>query len=1732
MGTSGQRSQSHARRKAQVAMMLAAGTVVFGKTHASLAQIPAYYWSGGGSAPFDWSNGSNWSSGPSYGILYFGGTNGTTNTVDSGFNENVLQWNNSTGWTLNSGGSGDGVTLYDYGGSQAKLENLGSGSVTVNAPITFAATTGNPYAEINAISGDFTFAAGGTISVSGSAVQGLRFWGNSSHTTNFNNTVNASGDYLTTPGGGNINIGATGSVTAGTVSIINGAALTLTSGGALTANAINLGNDFGESGFANTAQSAAFNLAGASGGQNVGITINSQLNTSNAVAINSQNTSGTNTLSGIIALGGNLAINQTAGGTLALAGSSYGIDLSTNTLTLGGGGTINISDPVFSDSNAASAGLTYAGTGTAILAGSNSYTGTTTITSGTVLLGNVNSTGSSTVIVNSNNGLLFSPSGSTYVLGALGGSGNFALTATDSSAITVDVGSNGASTTLSGNLSGNGSLSKSGSGTLTLSGSDTYSGTTTVNAGVLSLDHSGTNTGQLTNSAVTVTSNGTLNAKGAARVGSSLISSGSLSLVDGSINTLTVGGGISLSSTTLDFELGSGADRITTTGAATVAGTNTINLSQVPGQTVSAGTYTLLSASTGFTAGGAGFAIGTKPSGFFNFSLSTSTTTQEILTIAGNATPNTAYWSGVASRTGSPSDSFDYWGYGSSLSTAKSNWSTTSNGLSDPLQVPGSNTDVIFAATNATANVSTSLQTVLDASYSIKSLTVNEPSTNLITSTVVNTFGNTLSVGTGGFVVASTSNSGGTIAGTGTVTILNNQSWANNSNSQGLAVNTSVGAAAGVSTLTLSGTGTGGVILGGPIGNGASSALTLVANQAGVTQLNGTNTFTGGLVINSGTVQLGNASAINPSAAVVTFGAGSTGALRLNGNSITLTDLNTNATVGTPIITGDGSSNASTLVLNTSNVDTFGGSLQDGGSGGTLSLTLGGSGTLKLTGSSSYSGATTINSGTLQIGSNGTTGALSGSTSINFGSGTLNTLAFTRTDGPTFAGNIFMSASFGENGNVFVASGDSVTLTGSITGNGGEFWTTGPGTVVITPNAGSSSDNSSNVVENGGALSLSDFSSSSLGNGNFYIGAGNTSGAISYTGASTSTSRIGPYFLQGTANYIGVTNPTTTLTISGAIGQTGVNSLTTTGSGTLLLSAANTYSGATNVTAGVLDVTGSIASSGSINVTASNNGATLILDGSNAINSFASVTGATTGSALPQIIANSSQNLGIVTNVGTTNFTSGNSTIYQLAGTGTLAVGSGATVNVSNSLTHGGIISSGTINVNGGSSNTITGSIDDPSVGQTSYLLVANGANLTAAHIRQGVLDISTGSTVTIPSNPSGAFNPTSSTPSPTISVVNDLYNNGGSTSLTSGTLDLKNNALIVNDPSEASSIIAAVYNAADFNPSSGSNQWDKPGITTSSALANASSYALGSLTGTELANLGSTTFQGLPVTSNSTVVSYTLIGDTELRGTVDGTDYNNVLANYDTAGDWSQGNFYNESIVSGDDYNAVLNVYDVAASGAAKGLKPAITRSLSPAVSPVATSGTFHLEVNTTSGDVVIFNDSTSSAPLTLYNIVDGSQQDLLIGNPADGNGTSGSIESGTPPYTNEHFLSVAQNDSNAVASITGRSSTNYKAWSLVLDGYNSNATALALSEGGVANKTDTINVPSYYSIDLGDIFNVGTTTVALTFQWGTETSSGGEGGTVYSNQPIDYIGTPEPASLGLLGLGGLAMMRRRRKA
>ena len=63
-------------------------------------------------------------------------------------------------------------------------------------------------------------------------------------------------------------------------------------------------------------------------------------------------------------------------------------------------------------------------------------------------------------------------------------------------------------------------------------------------------------------------------------------------------------------------------------------------------------------------------------------------------------------------------------------------------------------------------------------------------------------------------------------------------------------------------------------------------------------------------------------------------------------------------------------------------------------------MTKSGAGTLTLTGDSTYAGTTTINAGTLQLGSGGTTGSLTGNIIDN------GVLAFNRSNALTYGGKI------------------------------------------------------------------------------------------------------------------------------------------------------------------------------------------------------------------------------------------------------------------------------------------------------------------------------------------------------------------------------------------------------------------------------------------------------------------------------------------------------------------------------------------------------------------------------------------------------------------------------------------------------------------------------------------------------------------------------------------------------
>ncbi|MGC3967789.1 MAG: autotransporter-associated beta strand repeat-containing protein [Pirellulales bacterium] len=141
----------------------------------------------------------------------------------------------------------------------------------------------------------------------------------------------------------------------------------------------------------------------------------------------------------------------------------------------------------------------------------------------------------------------------------------------------------------------------------------------------------------------------------------------------------------------------------------------------------------------------------------------------------------------------------------------------------------------------------------------------------------------------------------------------------------------------------------------------------LVLN-AGRLNLHAAQSFSGGVTINgSAILQAANVGALGSgNGNAVVFGGGSIGKLQLNNNSLTISGLSTNVGApGTPVVENAGNG-AATLIVSPVAATTFAGVLQDGSGGGTLALSISG-GTLVLAGANTYSGATSIGSGTLQL---------------------------------------------------------------------------------------------------------------------------------------------------------------------------------------------------------------------------------------------------------------------------------------------------------------------------------------------------------------------------------------------------------------------------------------------------------------------------------------------------------------------------------------------------------------------------------------------------------------------------------------------------------------------------------------------------------------------------------------------------------------------------------------------
>jgi autotransporter-associated beta strand protein len=157
------------------------------------------------------------------------------------------------------------------------------------------------------------------------------------------------------------------------------------------------------------------------------------------------------------------------------------------------GGAITMTNTTWSVSNAVATvsgalagttGLTKSGSGTLVLAASNTYSGGTTESAGTLALSNANALGAGNLTVN---GGTLDLGGNNLTAANLGGSGG-----------TISLGANTLTASMStggqfnGTISGSGGFVKTGASFLTLAGSNSYTGGTTVNAGTLFVIGSGT----------------------------------------------------------------------------------------------------------------------------------------------------------------------------------------------------------------------------------------------------------------------------------------------------------------------------------------------------------------------------------------------------------------------------------------------------------------------------------------------------------------------------------------------------------------------------------------------------------------------------------------------------------------------------------------------------------------------------------------------------------------------------------------------------------------------------------------------------------------------------------------------------------------------------------------------------------------------------------------------------------------------------------------------------------------------------------------------------------------------------------------------------------------------------------------------------------------------------------------------------------------------------------------
>ena len=529
----------------------------------------------------------------------------------------------------------------------------------------------------------------------------------------------------------------------------------------------------------------------------------------------------------------------------------------------------------------------------------------------------------------------------------------------------------------------------------------------------------------------------------------------------------------------------------------------------------------------------------------------------------------------------------------------------------------------------------------------------------------------------------------------------------------------------------------------------------LTKTGIGTVILSGTNTFSGGLILNAGTVSISSDANLGASSGNLIFGGGT---LQFTDNVVGSRAI---------IMTGDGVFSG-----------TFGKTFEESGVvSGNGNLTVTGAGTLILSGSGSNgTGTTTLSSGVLSL--RGTVSLGSGNLAFANGVLELGNGNFTRGLG-TGPGQVNMNSATGGAGFAAFGADRTVNLGGggaTVTWGAGNFVASGQPlylgsfiadhmldfqnsinlngairTITVTDGVGTGVDaRISGVISGTGASGLI---INSVGIAPWNPGTIVLSGINTYTGGTTidagtlsvsqdanlgattggltinaGTLKVSATFstirlitLGNAASTLQV-DPLQTYTVTSAIGGSG--GLNKTGSGTLVLSGANTYTGTTTVNAGVLNIRNSAALGTTIAGTTVSTGAELQLQGGIAVGSEALTlngTGVTNSGALHSISGNNSwagnitigstsqiqSDAGLLTLSGIlTN--GGNGTAFDFDGAGNILV-SGVITNNASIVKNG----TGTLTLSGANTYTGTTTINAGTVMVNGSLNGTSGTALT-----------------------------------------------------------------------------------------------------------------------------------------------------------------------------------------------------------------------------------------------------------------------------------------------------------------------------------------------------------------------------------------------------------------------------------